>query len=122
MKVRLKTGVPAYTHKGVLIKHSNPVFEVEPEVAQNLVKRGIVDILDAEEAPKAKQAAKAEAAEEETPTADDELEGKTLKELQAIAKERGISARGLNKAALLEKLQGEEEAEQPALNAEESID
>ena len=113
MKVRLTPQAVAFTYHGNLIKHNKPEFDMDPAVVDKVVKNGTVEIVG-------EPAAKAEA--DEPSAEEEELEGKTLKELQAIAKERGISARGLNKAALLEKLQGEEEAEQPALNAEESID
>ncbi len=120
MKVRLTPQAVAFTYHGNLIKHNKPEFDMDPAVVDKFVKNGTVEIVGEPELAQAKPAAKAEA--DEPSAEEEELEGKTLKELQAIAKERGISARGLNKAALLEKLQGEEEAEQPALNAEESID
>lgn len=120
MKVRLTPKAVAFAYRGRLIKHSNPEFEVDPAEAEKFVKRGIVEIVGEPEEAKAKPAAKKEA--EEPAAVEEELESKTLKELQAIAKERGISSRGLSKAALLEKLQAAEAAEQPALDATESVD
>ena len=99
---------------------SSGTFEVTEEKGRELVRRGIVDVVGAEQAPTTTAAAPApepapapKEAEEEKPA---EM---SINELRKIARERGMKGYArLSKAELIRELEkAEEEADSPSFDA-----
>ncbi len=128
MLVRVKKLMGTYGH--VKDGHIEPMtfssgaFEVTEEKGHELVARGIVDVVGAEQAPATTAAAPTpepaqDAAQEPEEAATEKLEDLTLNELRKIARERGMKGYGgLSKAELIRELEkAEEAAESPTFDA-----
>lgn len=124
MLVRVKKLMGTYGHveNGLVVPmtYSSGAFEVPEEKARELVARGIVDVVGADEAPATTAPAPAPApapvTEEEKEEEPEEL---SLAELRKIARERGMKGYSrLSKEELLRELEkAEEEASSPVFDA-----
>lgn len=123
MLVRVKKTLGNYGHvlNGIIVpkNYASGAFEVSDAKAKELLCRGIVDVVGAVAAPATETPAKEEPTEEEAPAPD--LSEMSIKELRAMAKERGM--RGymtIKKTALIEALSEQvQEEETPQFNATE---
>lgn len=120
MLVRVKKVMGNYGHveNGFIVPktYSSGAFEVTEEKGRELVLRGIVDVVGAENAPATTAPAPAPApakVEEEEP------EEMTLSELRALARKKGMKGYArLSKKELIRELeQAEEEAGSPTFDA-----
>lgn len=124
MLVRVKKIRGTYGHvkNGLIVPmtFSSGAFEVTEEKACELVSRGIVDVVGAENAPATTAPAPAPAPV--TATVEDAPEGlaeMTISELRAVARKRGMKGYArLSKAELIRELEtAEEESESPQFDA-----
>lgn len=127
MLVRVKKLLGNYGHveNGVIIPktYSSGAFQVSEEKGRELIARGIVDAVGAENAPAVTAPAPAPAPvpapTPELVEAEEEPEEMTLKELRALARERGMKGYArLSKQELIRELeQAEEEEGSPTFDA-----